>query len=180
MDKYIYKNEELITRTLDALSNIQSKNSGVVSENELQFYIDQVYPNWSEEEREDFDRVYTHLSVEVQDNLAPFIYYQHREEEFDKQFDGVKVLPSILKKEYQDFLKANKFIKAESLKVSISKQRFASLISNDGLHRDVLAFQLLRKEEIKEQSYFIIDRKYDPELGLQLDVEARSSETMLL
>jgi len=180
VDKYIYKNEEVITRTLDALSNIQSKNSGVVAENELQLYIDQVYPNWSEEEREDFDRVYTHLSVEVQDNLAPFIYYQHREEEFDKQFDGVKVLPSILKKEYQDFLKDNKFIKAESLKVSISKQRFASLISKDGLHRDILAFQLLRKEEIKEQSYFIIDRKYDPELGLQLDEEERSSETMLL
>ena len=180
VDKYIYKNEEVIARTLDALRTIQSKDSGVIAENELQFYIDQVYPNWSEKEKEDFDRVYKHLSTDVRENLSPFIYYSHREEEFEKQFDGIKVLPSSLKKEYHELMQANKFIKAESLKVSITRRRFASLISKEGIHRDVLAFQLLRKEEIKEQSCFIIDRKYDPELGLQLDVEERSSETMLL
>ncbi len=179
VDKYIYKNEEVIARTLDALRTIQSKNSGVVAENELQFYIDQVYPNWSEKEKEDFDRVYTHLSADVRDNLAPFIYYPHREEEFEKQFDGIKVLPSILKKEYQELLEANKFIKAESLKVSITTRRFASIISKEGIHRDVLAFQLLKKEEIKEQPYFIIDRKYDSELGLQLDVEERNFDAMI-
>lgn len=179
VDKYIYKNEEVIARTLDALRTIQSKNSGVVAENELQFYIDQVYPKWSEKEKEDFDRVYTHLSADVRDNLAPFIYYPHREEEFEKQFDGIKVLPSILKKEYQELLEANKFIKAESLKVSITTRRFASIISKEGIHRDVLAFQLLKKEEIKEQPYFIIDRKYDSELGLQLDVEERNFDAMI-
>jgi CRISPR-associated endonuclease/helicase Cas3 len=179
VDKYIYKNEEVILRTLDALKNIQSKNSGVVAEYDLQFYIDQVYPNWSEKEKEDFDRVYTHLSADVRENLAPFIYYPHREEEFEKQFDGIKVLPSILKKEYQELLETNKFIKAESLKVSITTRRFASLISKDGIHRDVLAFQLLKKEEIKEQPYFIIDRKYDDELGLQLDVEEKVFDAMI-
>ncbi len=179
VDKYIYKNEEVIIRTLDALKNIQSKNSGVVAENELQFYIDQVYPNWSEKEKEDFDRVYTHLSADVRDNLAPFIYYPHREEEFEKQFDGIKVLPSSLKNEYQELMEANKFIKAESLKVSITTRRFASIISKEGIHRDVLAFQLLKKEEIKEQPYFIIDRKYDSELGLQLDVEERNFDAMI-
>lgn len=179
MDKYIYKNEAVIKRTLDALRNIQSKNSGVVAENELQFYIDQVYPNWSEKEKEDFNRVYTHLSADVRENLAPFIYYPHREEEFEKLFDGIKVLPSILKKKYQELLEANKFIKAESLKVSITTRRFASLISKEGIHRDVLAFQLLKKEEIKEQPYFIIDRKYDDVLGLQLDVEEKVFDAMI-
>jgi CRISPR-associated endonuclease/helicase Cas3 len=179
VDKYIYKNEKVITETLKALRTIQSKNSGVIAENELQFYIDQVYPNWSEEEKEDFDRVYMHLSKDVRDNLAPFIYYPHREEEFEKQFDGIKVLPSILKKEYEELLEANKFIKAESLKVSITTRRFASLISKEGIRRDVLAFQLLKKEEIKEQPYFIIDRKYDDELGLQLDIEERNFDAMI-
>jgi CRISPR-associated endonuclease/helicase Cas3 len=179
VDKYIYKNEEVIARTLDALRTIQSKNSGVVAENELQFYIDQVYPNWSEKEKEDFDRVYSHLSADVRENLAPFIYYPHREEEFENQFDGIKVLPSILKKEYQELLEANKFIKAESLKVSITTRRFASIISKEGIRRDVLAFQQLKKEEIKEQPYFIIDRKYDNELGLQLDVEERTFDAMI-
>ncbi len=179
VDKYIYKNEEVIARTLDVLRTIQSRNAGVVAEKELQFYIDQVYPNWSEKEKEDFDRVYTHLSADVRENLSPFIYYLHREEEFENQFDGIKVLPSSLKKEYQELMEENKFIKAESLKVSITTRRFASLISKEGIRRDVLAFQLLKKEEIKEQPYFIIDRKYDDELGLQLDVEERNFDAMI-
>ncbi|MCK9435761.1 MAG: CRISPR-associated helicase Cas3' [Synergistaceae bacterium] len=180
VDKYIYKNEEVIARTLDALRTIQSKNSGIVSENELKFYIDQVYPNWSEKEKEDFDRVYTHLSEDVRTNLAPFIYYSHREEEFEKQFNMIKVLPATLQKEYQDFLVANQFIKAESLKVSISTQRFASLISQDGIHRDISAFNFLRKDVIKEQPYYIIDRKYDKELGLLFCVEEHVSDTNII
>jgi len=179
VDKYIYKNEEVINRTLNALREIESKNSGIIAENELQFYIDQVYPKWSEKEKEDFDRVYNHLKMDVWEHLAPFIYDSHREEEFEKQFDGIKVLPSKLKKEYQELLEANKFIKAESLKVSITIQRFASFISKDGILREVSAFQLLRKEEIKQQTYYLINRRYDDELGLQLDVEENKDEMMI-
>ncbi len=180
VDKYIYKNKDVIDRTLKALREMESLNSGVVAEIELQKYIDDVYDDWSAKDKEDFDRVYTHLKADVMKNLAPFIYDPHREEEFEKQFDGIKVLPSILKKYYTDFLDANKFIKAESLKVSVTKQRFASLISKEGIHRDVSAFQLLRKEEIKEQSYYIIDRKYDDELGLQLDIEERNFDSTII
>jgi len=171
VDKFIYKNEEVIKRTLDALRTIQSQSSGVTAESELQFYIDQVYPKWSEKEKEDFDRVYIHLSHYVRENLAPFIYYPHREEEFEKQFDGIKVLPSILKKKYLDLLEANQFIKAESLKVSISKKRFMSMILNENIQRDIAAFLLIHKEEIKEQTYFVVNRKYNAELGLQWDLE---------
>ena len=180
VDKYIYRNEEVIARTLDALRTIQSKNSGVVAENELQFFIDKVYPSWSEKEKEDFDRVYIHLSADVRENLSPLIHYSHREEEFEKQFDGIKVLPSCLKKEYHELMEANKFIKAESLKVSISTRRFVTLISNEGIHSDILAFKLLKKEEIREQPYFVIDRKYDDELGLQLDAEEKNFDAMML
>lgn len=176
VDKYIYKNEEVIARTLDALRTIQSKNSGVIAENELQLYIDQVYPNWSEKEKEDFDRVYTHLSADVRENLSPFIYYPHREEEFEKKFDGIKVLPSSLKNEYQDLMAANKYIKAESLKVSITIRRFASLISQDRIQRDSTAIHIFHKDIVKEQPYYIIDRKYDNELGLQINVEERVSD----
>jgi len=173
VDKYIYKNEEIIIRTLQALCEMESRNSGVVAEIDLQKYIDQVYPDWSVKDKEDFDRVYTHLKADVIENLAPFIYDPHCEEEFEKQFDGVKVLPAIKADEYRELLDANMFIKAESLKVSITKQRFASLINKEGIHCDVSAFKLLRKEEIKEQPFYIIDRKYDSELGLQIDIEER-------
>lgn len=173
VDKYIYKNEEIIVRTLKVLREMETLKAGVVAEIDLQKYIDQVYPDWSVKDKDDFDRVYTHLKADVMENLSPFIYDPHREEEFEKQFDGIKVLPAIKADEYRELLEANKFIKAESLKVSITKQRFASLINKEGIHRDVSAFQLLWKEEIKEQSYYIIDRKYDDELGLQLEIEER-------
>lgn len=173
VDKYIYKNEEIIIRTLNALREMESRNSGVVAEIDLQKYIDQVYLDWCAKEKEDFDRVYTHLKADVMENLAPFIYDSNREEEFEKQFDGVKVLPAIKAKEYRELLEANKFIKAESLKVSITKQRFVCLINKEGIRRDLSAFKLLRKEEIKEQPFYIIDRKYDSELGLQLDIEEK-------
>jgi len=47
VDKYIYKNKEVIVRTLEALREMESRNSGVVAEIDLQRYIDQVYPDWS-------------------------------------------------------------------------------------------------------------------------------------
>lgn len=180
VDKYIYKNEEVIDRTLKALCEIESKNSGIVSEIELQKYIDDVYNDWSAKDKEDFDRVYNHLKADVWENLAPFIYDLHREEEFEKQFDGVKVLPVILKKDYEELLEANQFIKAESLKVSISRKRFASLISKDGIQRNVSAFQLLRKEEHKEQVFYVIQRKYDAELGLQFDLKEKPETDNIL
>lgn len=176
-DKYIYKNDMVISRTLNVLYEIESKNSGVIAETDLQKYIDWVYPNWSDKDKEDFDRVYTNLKTNVEDHLAPFIYDLHREEEFEKQFDGVKVLPSIYIGQYQKLLDANKFIQAEALKVSLSKRRFMSLSSNEGVHRNVVAFQLLGKELIKEQSCYVIYRKYDSELGLQLDMEIRKDDS---
>ncbi|WP_321331274.1 CRISPR-associated helicase Cas3' [uncultured Bacteroides sp.] len=176
IDKYIYKNEEVITRTLDALRKIQSHNSGVVAEIDMQKHIDDVYVGWNKKDKEDFDRVYSHLKADVMENLAPFIYDSHREEEFEKQFDGVKVLPSILTSQYLKLLEENKFIKAESLKVSVTKRRFVSIITNEGIHRDISAFEMLKKNTIKEQSYYVIDRKYDDDLGLQLDIEEKSDD----
>lgn len=175
IDKYIYRDEAVIGRTLDALRKMESQNSGIIAEVKLQEYIDQVYPGWSIKDKEDFNRVYIHLKTDVMENLAPFIYDSHREEEFEKQFDGIKVLPSILETEYLELLEANKFIKAEALKVSISKQRFASLINNEGIHSNISAFQLPRKSEIKKQSYYTISRKYDSELGLQFTSEENST-----
>lgn len=176
-DKYIYKNESVIQETLNVLREIESKNSGIVSEKELQNYIDIVYPDWSKNDFVDFNRVYTHLNDFVKNNLAPFVYDLHTEEEYENQFDGIKVVPSILSSEYINLVNANKFIKAESLKVSISKGRFSSLLKNDGIHRELAAFQSSNKNKVLEQSFYTINRKYDEELGLQIDEEEISSKS---
>ena len=179
VDKYIYNDEGIISRTLEALREMGSKNSGIIVEIEIQKYIDQVYPAWTEKDLDNFNRVYTALKIDVEEKLAPFIYDPHREDEFEKQFDGIKVLPSCLIEEYRQLLDTNRFINAEALKVSISKQRFASLLNNDGIHHDISAFQLLQKGEIKEQSYYIINRKYTSELGLQLDIKEQHNNTII-
>ena len=176
-DKYIYKNKKVIQETLNVLREIEVEKSGIVSEKDLQTYIDRIYPQWSENDREDFDRVYTHLNDFVKNNLVPFIYDLHSEEEFENQFDGIKVVPSILKNEYIDLLNSNQFIKAESLKVSVSKRRFSSLIKNEEIQRGVTAFQVLNKEQIMEKTFYTINRKYDDELGLQIDDEYISVES---
>jgi CRISPR-associated endonuclease/helicase Cas3 len=45
VDKLIYKNGEVITRTLDVLHKLEYNNSGVIPEIKLQQFIDQVYPS---------------------------------------------------------------------------------------------------------------------------------------
>ncbi|HOD62094.1 MAG TPA: CRISPR-associated helicase Cas3' [Bacilli bacterium] len=176
-DKYIYRNEEVIRLTMNVLQEIESKNEGIVFEKDLQHYLDFVYPAWSKKEEDDFDRVYKSLNDFVKNNLVPFIYDPHSEEEFENQFDGIKVVPSILKNDYINLLNSYQFIKAESLKVSVSKQRFSSLIKNEEIQKEVTAFQVLNKEQIMEKTFYTINRKYDDELGLQIDDEYISVES---
>lgn len=176
-DKYIYRNEEVIRRTMHVLQEIESKNEGIVFEKDLQHYLDFVYPEWSKNEEDDFDRVYNSLNDFVKNNLVPFIYDPHSEEEFENQFDGIKVVPSILKNDYINLLNSNQFIKAESLKVSVSKRRFSSLIKNEEIQKEVTAFQVLNKEQIMEKTFYTINKKYDDELGLQIDDEYISVES---
>jgi CRISPR-associated endonuclease/helicase Cas3 len=162
---------------MHVLQEIESKNEGIVFEKDLQLYLDFVYPAWSKNEEEDFDRVYNSLNDFVKNNLVPFIYDPHSEEEFENQFDGIKVVPSILKSEYINLLNSNQFIKAESLKVSVSKRRFSSLIKNEGILKEITAFQVLNKEQLMEKTFYTINRKYDDELGLQIDDEYISVES---
>lgn len=180
-DKFIYSNEETIARTLEILHIMESKNSSVIFEQDLQEYIDYVYPKWSVRDKEDYDRVYTNLRMDVFENLTPFRYDPHREEEFEKQFDGVKVLPIQLLTEYKQQLEANKFIRAETLKVSISKRKFSYLINQGGIRKELTVLQLKNRDNIKEYSFYVIDREYNSELGLQIDLERKScSEAVII
>lgn len=165
VDKYIYKNQDVIDRTMNALREMESHNSGVVAEIELQKYIDDVYVDWSAKEKEDFDMVYTHLKADVMEHLAPFIYDPNREDEFEKQFDGIKVLPVVLKQNYINLLDKNYFIKAESLKVSISKSRFVRLRISNSIYEEFYS----NGNDSSKFKYLVINKKYDDELGLQLD-----------
>jgi len=166
VDKYIYQDSKIIDRTIEVLSWFKES----VKEKDLQKAIDFVYPFWCEKDANDFDFTYKALNDYVS-QLAPFIYSQKSEEDFYSQFDGIKVLPIIHEQKYKDYLSRYEFIKAESLKVQISKQRFAGFISNGIVTKQSHVFEEKSGDKIQQVYYFLINRKYTNQLGLQLKLE---------
>ncbi len=166
VDKYIYKNEEVINRTLCVLKEKQKINSGEISEGDLQDMIDFVYPEWDKADKEEFDKIFTLLNGFVENDLKPFIYSKKQEEDFYDQFDGVKVLPIKFLSEYKEFIEKNQFVKAESLKVQISEKRFFALYSKNDIESRIENFESLKSGKIMEQKVLVVMRRYDSELGL--------------
>lgn len=166
-DEFIYP-EEVITATLKVLKDIQSKNKGLIKEADLQIYIDEVYPEYNEDEQSKFDKIYALLTWSV-NTLIPFEHSKDKEEDFYRQFDGIKVLPAFYESEYQSRLKRFDFIGAEQLKVSIRKSWFARLSQDSLIHKcQYLVYKSSSGEKDITKAYYRIDKWYRPEIGLNL------------
>ncbi len=168
-DGFIY-NLNIISRTIEALEKIILEENGIIKEQKLQEYIDFVYPNWDEKSKKQFDEVYHLLKYTTENQLIPLIHSKKQEEDFYKQFDGIKVLPVKLKERFENYLSVFDFIGAERLKVQIRKNKFAQLISeNDqNLYKSSYNFET-GKGKLIEISYWVLTKKYDSELGLLYD-----------
>lgn len=172
-DKFIYS-DEIIETTLHVLKTIETNNEGVIKEQELQKFIDIVYPNFNRNQQEEYDNTYKFLTASVE-NLSPFIHSKDREEDFYKQFDGIKVVPVELEMEYRRLLEAFNFIKAETLKVQINKRRFAQFFGTPALEKCQIAFTHPDnpKSKLIEITYFRLNKKYEDlkgeRLGLLID-----------
>lgn len=168
-DKFIYQDAEIIKRTLDVLGTIEVQNEGVIKEQELQNYIDFVYPDWGAASKEKFNLVYYNLSKMITE-LCPFIFSKEKEEDYYKQFDGLLVLPVSLESKYIEFMEEGNFIDAESLMVKIKSWMFASWLNpnNDNLKKK--SFIKIKDGKILyEGYYYVTNKKYDSELGLNKD-----------
>ncbi len=179
-DHFIYKNEKVIFRSIEVIKLIERENDGIIEEKELQRHIDFVYPNWEDNDLEEFNRTYSNLKYFVENDLHPFMTSKMKEEEFYKQFDGIKVLPACLEKEYLELLNKNQFVKAEALKVQISEKRFMQLYYNEGIQKEISIFEIIRTKKTTEQYYHLVNRKYTSELGLEIDVLVDTSATQFL
>ncbi|MEA4936722.1 MAG: CRISPR-associated helicase Cas3' [Paludibacter sp.] len=164
---YIYTNQDIIDRSLEALSWFGES----VLEKYLQRAIDFVYPNWDMKDKEEYDFVYDALTDMIKNQLSPFVYSQKSEDDFYSKFDGIKVLPTANELEFKSFLNKYEFVKAESLKVQISKKRFAGFINSRVIERKVHLFEAKNEDKIIQTSYFLIKRKYTNDLGLQIKEE---------
>lgn len=165
-DSYIYRDEEVIVKTLEVLKRF-SEN---IREDELQEAIDYVYPDWSKKDKEDYEQTKEKLE-EYLKRLSPFIHNEVSEEAFYKQFDGVKVLPADCESEYRGLLERFEFIKAESLKVQLRRSRFIALLKQGDIRFQQYVVGTSVKEKLIHLEYFVIYRKYTKNEGLLLEEE---------
>jgi CRISPR-associated endonuclease/helicase Cas3 len=163
-DKHIYS-PEIVKRTLSALESIEKEYNGIINEELLQEMIDSVYPDWDKDSQEAFDKIYKLLTDSVRDNLSPLRHSKHSEEDFYRQFDGIKILPQKEKAEFINKLNKFDFIGAESLKVQIRKRTFAWWIQAEYLRKEMHIIETT-KNKLIEIPYFITNTSYNEEVGL--------------
>lgn len=165
-DFYIYS-QETIQRTLEVFS--RNDHEGIIDEKILQAYIDFVYPDWDKEAKDTFETTYKTLKTAIQ-YLHPLLHSKHTEEDFYKQFDGIKVLPQSQKVKFIEYLKNYDFISAEGLKVQIRKQRFVGWLQSGFIRKASFVYDTINKKgEILTIHYFETNKKYNPDLGLLKD-----------
>lgn len=169
-DKFIYKDESVMQRTLDVLQKVIEKNNGIIFETELQQMMDEIYPDLNEVSKKEYEETKLFLSYSLEHDLLPLASSNEKEEEYYKQFDGKKVLPVSLLPEYRKRLSNNQFIKAEGLLVSIRETRFFGMLKNREIKKEDFPFEIKDSKKLFGKTAYIIQRKYDPELGLCMNV----------
>ncbi len=166
-DKHIYP-EESVRKTIETLEKLAAENDGIIDEALLQNHIDYVYEDWTDEARTDFERNYQFMCHTIK-KLSPMMHHPYTEEDFYKQFDGIKILPQALENEYKGYLDNYDFISAESLKVQISRKRFVGWINQGYIKND--AYVLNKGSKMQQVSYYKTNKRYSSELGLLTDRE---------
>lgn len=160
-DFYIY-NRDIISSTITSLQKIENEG-GIIDESTLQKIIDDVYPSWALDDKRKFDNQFTYLQ-EALKLLSPLAKNKHSEEDFFKQFDGIKILPQANKNLYDEYLNTLDFISAESQKVQIRKGKFSQWKSEGFLILDRSI--AVKENKLLELKNWVTNKKYDHELGL--------------
>jgi CRISPR-associated endonuclease/helicase Cas3 len=163
-DRFIYP-DDVCERTLAVLREIEGENEGIIDESTLQVKIDKVYPSFSEKELREFEKVREYLTEGLLD-LVPFWEDKKTEEDFYKQFDGLKALPYELRNQYNERLRNFEFIKAEMLKVSIRKNEYARWIKDGTVYTDSFIYEKT-SGKLKTISFIVLKKPYGGILGLR-------------
>lgn len=179
-DRFIYKDREVVKRTLEKLAEVEAAG-GILEERQLQQHLNFVYDGWQPKAQASYEQHLAHLRYNLAHILQPFSADPTREEEFYKKFDGVPVVPYELETEYQQYLEKFDFIEAESLTVSIRAGTFAGGKEEGWITRSfVAAFSSAKADEpdsLKTLPYYVIHHPYSAELGLQITRKADAQPT---
>lgn len=168
-DRFIYSSN-LVSRTIEILDQIVLKENGMIKEQRLQEYIDFVYPDWDIKGKNLFDEMYQVFKYTSENQLIPLLHSKKQEEDFYKQFDGIKVLPIKFKERFENYLSAYDFIGAERLKVQIRKNKFAQLLAENDQNLYKTSYNFTsEKDKLIKVPYWTLTKKYDLKLGLLYD-----------
>lgn len=177
-DHFIYADRDVVGRTLDKLREAEAAG-GTLEESALAGYLQHVYQGWQPDERKTYDHHLAMMDNNLKTILQPFSADSTREEEFYKQFDGVPVVPQGLEAEYRRRLAQFNFIEAEALTVSLSARRFRGELSRKFVERQTAVAVFSRAKDndsddeasLKNIPFYVINRPYNAELGLQFPKE---------
>ncbi len=177
-DFYIYS-KDTIQKTIEIFENNEIQNQGIIEEKLLQEFIDFVYPIWDKESKEKFNDAYKWLKDSLSD-LSPLLHSKYKEDDFYKQFDGIKILPQNQRERFDEYLEQYDFINAENLKVQIRKGKFAAWLQNQSIRKGAKALEKGITGKMIQVDYFETNKKYDSDLGLLQDEDENWQSNNLL
>ncbi len=151
--QHIYR-EALVQKTLEVL---ERHNDEPIDEAAIGAWLDEIYstPEIRDPWIKDYQEQQKLVTLLLRD-MRPFNADEKREEEFEKLFDGVEVLPRCFEKEYIEHMANDEFLEASQLFVSISQKKYQHLAGQGKIYPMA---DTTRKK-------WIVKQEYDPILGL--------------
>jgi len=147
------------------LDELEKHNDSQIDEAAINAWLDAIYaePLLHAQWEAEYQRV-AENAASMLDSLRPFNSDDQKEEEFEKLFDGVEVVPKQFEGDYIQHLMNDEFIEASNYLVSISKQKFA-ILAKKGV--------IKRAEADPKRSVWVANLPYNEHAGLQFDSAPR-------
>ena len=143
------------------LAELEKHDDTDIDEAAINNWLDTIYAD--SVLREQWEAEYQQIAqnaASMLDSLRPFNSDSTKEEEFEKMFDGVEIVPHRFEQQYVACLMNDEFVEANNFLVSISKQKFA-MIAQKGLVRHA--------EAEDKRGAWIAKLPYSDHAGLQFE-----------
>ncbi len=143
------------------LAELEKHDNIEIDEAAINSWLDTIYadPQLREQWEAEYQQV-AYNAASMLNSLRPFNSDDTKEEEFEKMFDGVEIVPKQFEAKYIAHLMNDEFIEASNYLVSISKQKFA-MLSKEGIVQPA--------ESEGKRVVWVARLAYNKHSGLQFD-----------
>lgn len=151
-DKYVYKNQKLVSKSLELLSK-----ESVLGESRIQELVDEVYSSgYQGSDLESFEKV-KKIFPNFYSKIVPFINEKENQDKFYELYNSVEVVPIQFKLEYLEEIESKRYFEAMKYIISINFGQYQKLMHDNQIQID------------SDMIFASVD--YNSELGLLLDSE---------